>query len=141
MRRRIAEADVLVLNHTLFFTLLSSAEDALPDDANFLFPRDFLIVDEAHTIENVAARACGLRLSEAALRFELHRLYNPRTRKGQFVQHGDPAGVRAVTDAFEAMDGFFRAVEASSQFPEPVFARVPRAPARPGRGYAGRCRS
>ena len=108
---------MIVLNHTLFFTLLSSAEELLPDDANFLFPRDFLIVDEAHTIENVAARAAGLRLSEAGLRFELQRLYNPRSRKGQFVQHGDPSGVRAVTDAVEAMETFFRAVEASSSFP------------------------
>ena len=116
-RKRIAEADVIVLNHTLFFTLLSSTEDLMPDDANFLFPRDFLIVDEAHTIENVAARACGMRLSEAGLRFELQRLYNPRSRKGQFVQHGDPTGVRAVTDAFESMENFFRAVEASSSFP------------------------
>lgn len=118
-RKRIAEADVIVLNHTLFFTLLSSMEETLPEDANFIFPRDFLIVDEAHTMENVAARACGLRLSESGLRFELQRLYNPRSRKGQFVQHGDPSGVRAVTDAFEAMDTFFRAVEASSQFPSP----------------------
>ena len=115
-RKRIAEADVIVLNHTLFFTLLSSTEDLMPDDANFLFPRDFLIVDEAHTIENVAARACGMRLSEAGLRFELQRLYNPRSRKGQFVQHGDPSGVRAVTDAFESMENFFRAVEGSSSF-------------------------
>ncbi|MCE9518538.1 MAG: ATP-dependent DNA helicase [Verrucomicrobia bacterium] len=116
-RKRIAEAHVIVLNHTLFFTLLSSVEEMLPEDANFIFPRDFLIVDEAHTVENVAARACGLRLSESGLRFELQRLYNPRSRKGQFVQHGDPSGVRAVTDAFEAMETFFRAVEASSQFP------------------------
>ncbi|HEY2574474.1 MAG TPA: ATP-dependent DNA helicase [Verrucomicrobiaceae bacterium] len=118
-RRRIADADLVVLNHTLFFTLLSSVEETLPEDANFIFPRDFLIVDEAHTIENVAARACGLRLSEAGLRFELQRLYHPRSRKGQFVQHGDPAGVRAVTDAFEALDTFYRAVEASSRFPNP----------------------
>jgi len=118
-RRRVAEADLIVLNHTLFFSLLSSVEEALPDDANFLFPRDFLIVDEAHTVENVAARACGLRLSEAGLRFELQKLYNPRSRKGQFVQHGDPSGVRAVTDAIDAMDTFFRAVEASSRFPSP----------------------
>ncbi|MEI6537318.1 MAG: ATP-dependent DNA helicase, partial [Verrucomicrobiaceae bacterium] len=32
-RRRMAEADVVILNHTLFFTLLSSVEDTLPDDA------------------------------------------------------------------------------------------------------------
>ena len=112
----MAEADVLVMNHTLFFTLLNSTDDGLEPDANFLFPRDFLIVDEAHTIENVAARAYGLHLSESHLRFELHRLFNTRTRKGLFPHQGDAAGTRAVTDALDATDTFFRAVEASSHF-------------------------
>jgi len=115
-RRRMAEADVLVLNHTLFFTLLSSTEDVLPEDANFLLPNDFLIVDEAHTIENVAARAYGLHLSETHLRFELHRLFNPRNRKGYFPLQGEPVGTKAVIEALDAMETFFRAVEASSQF-------------------------
>jgi ATP-dependent DNA helicase DinG len=113
----MADADVLVMNHTLFFTLLSSTEDLLEDDANFLFPRDFLIVDEAHTIENVASRAYGLHLSESHLRFELQRLFNTRTRKGLFPHQGDSAGTRAVTDALDAADNFFRAIEASSHFP------------------------
>jgi ATP-dependent DNA helicase DinG len=116
VRRRMAEADVLVMNHTLFFTLLSSTEDGLPEDANFLYPRDFLVVDEAHTIENVAARAFGIHLSESHLRFELQRLFNPRTRKGQFPHQGDANGSKAVTEAIDAMEIFFRAVEGSSHF-------------------------
>lgn len=117
VRRRMADADVLVMNHTLFFSLISSTEELLPDDANFIFPRDFLIVDEAHTIENVAARAYGIHLSESHLRFELQRLFNQRTRKGLFPHQGDAAGTRAVTDALDATENFFRAVEASSHFP------------------------
>jgi ATP-dependent DNA helicase DinG len=115
-RRRMADADVLVVNHTLFFTLLSSTEDVLPEDANFLLPRDFLIVDEAHTIESVAARAYGLHLSETHLRFELQRLFSPRNRKGLFPQHGDSVGTKAVIEALDASENFFRAVEASSHF-------------------------
>ena len=115
-RRRMADADVIVLNHTLFFTLLSSTEELQPNDANFIFPRDFLIVDEAHTIENVAAKAFGLRLAEGQLRFELQRLFNPRTRKGYFPLHGDEAGARAVDDALDHMEIFFRAVEGSCEF-------------------------
>lgn len=116
VRRRMAEADVLVMNHSLFFTMLSSSEETLPEDANFLFPNDFLIVDEAHTIENVASRAYGLHVSESSIRFELQRLYNPKTRKGYFPHQGDSVGSRAVTDAMDAADIFFRAVEASSVF-------------------------
>ncbi|WP_256200026.1 ATP-dependent DNA helicase [Verrucomicrobium spinosum] len=102
VRKRMAEADVLVMNHSLFFMLLSSTEDVLPEDANFLYPKDFLIVDEAHTIENVAARAFGLHLSESNIRFELQRLFNPRTKKGQFPHQGDSVGCRAVTEALDA---------------------------------------
>ena len=118
VRRRIAQADVLILNHTLFFTLLgSAAEELLPEDANFLFPRDFVIVDEAHTIENIAARQLGLHVSESNVRFELGRLFNPRTRKGFFVHHGSHAGVREVEQAIESVELFFRAAESSCRFP------------------------
>jgi len=115
-RRRIADADVVVLNHTLFFTLLSSTEELQPNDANFIFPRDFLIVDEAHTIENVAAKAFGIHIAEGRLRFELQRLFNPRTRKGYFPVHGDEPGARAVEHALDHLGMFFQAVEASCTF-------------------------
>lgn len=117
VRRRIAQADVLVLNHTLFFTLLSSAEELLPDDANFLFPRDFVIVDEAHTIENIAARQLGLHVTESNLRFELSRLFNPKTRKGFFAHQGNKDGAEDVRKALEVADIFFRAAESSCKFP------------------------
>jgi ATP-dependent DNA helicase DinG len=48
----------------------------------FLFPNDFAVLDEAHTIEQVAAVQLGLRVSQAGLRFDLQRLYHPKTRKG-----------------------------------------------------------
>ncbi len=116
VRKRLAEADVIVLNHTLFFTLLSSVEDLLPDDANFIFPNDFLIIDEAHTIENVAAKAFGIHISEGSLRYELQRLYHPKTRKGFFPHSGDEVGVRFVKEAIASMEDFFRAVEGSCTF-------------------------
>jgi len=117
VRRRIAEADVLILNHTLFFTLLSSTEELAADDVNFLFPRDFVIVDEAHTIENIAAKQLGLHVSESNMKFELGRLFNPKTRKGFFVHHGNRDGVREVEQAIEAVEMFFRAAEAQCRFP------------------------
>ena len=116
VRRRIAQADVLILNHTLFFTLLSSTEELATDEVNFLFPRDFVIVDEAHTIENIAARQLGLHVSESNMRFELGRLFNPRTRKGFFSHHGNRDGVREVEQAVSAVEDFFRAAEAQCRF-------------------------
>lgn len=116
VRRRMAEADVLVLNHTLFFTLLASAEEILPEDANFIFPRDFVILDEAHTIENIAAKAFGIHVSESNVRFELGRLYNPKSRKGFFQSLGEQDGIREVAQALGLVDTFFREAENVCKF-------------------------
>ncbi|MDZ4287365.1 MAG: ATP-dependent DNA helicase [Prosthecobacter sp.] len=116
VRRRMAEADVLVLNHTLFFTLLASADEVLAADANFIFPRDFVILDEAHTIENIAAKAFGLHVTESNVRFELGRLYNPKTRKGFFASVGDSDAIREVVQAVGMTESFFRDAEAACRF-------------------------
>jgi hypothetical protein len=94
-RRKVAEADVVVMNHTLFFTLLSSNEETLPEDGNFLFPRDFVILDEAHTIENIAAKAfgtCGVVLGDEKLVARSRQLIahaiTLRDQEGVFVENG-----------------------------------------------------
>ena len=73
-------ADVLVLNHTLFFTLLGGLDEEI--EGGILFRNDFVIFDEAHTLESVASRHIGLSVSSGQLRYALHRLWNPRTEKG-----------------------------------------------------------
>lgn len=119
VRRRMAAADVLVLNHTLFFTLLASSEEVLAEDANFIFPRDFVVLDEAHTIENIAAQAFGIHVTEGNLRFELGRLYNPKTRKGFFQSVGDSDAIREVTQTIGAAEMFFREAESRCKFSGP----------------------
>jgi ATP-dependent DNA helicase DinG len=115
-RRRMESADVVVLNHTLFFTLLASSDETATEDCNFLFPRDFVILDEAHTIENVAAKAFGLHISESNLKFDLGRLHNPKTRKGFFQLVGDKDGIREVLQTIDAVSDFFRSVEGACKF-------------------------
>jgi ATP-dependent DNA helicase DinG len=115
-RRRMEKADVIVLNHTLFFTLLASADETTTEDSNFLFPRDFVIIDEAHTIENVAAKAFGLHISESNLKFDLGRLHNPKTRKGFFQLVGDKDGIREVLSTIDLVNSFFRSVESACKF-------------------------
>ncbi len=117
-RRRLAEADVIVLNHTLFFTLLAGQEDVENRDTGYLFPDDFVIFDEAHTVEAVAARLVGLSVSQAAIRHQLFRLWNPRTKKGLLsrLRLGEP--VEAVGRALDANDEFFRQVAEAAKFKE-----------------------
>lgn len=117
LRMRLEEAHVVVMNHTLFFTLFGASdtfED--PNMEGFLFPNDFVIFDEAHTLENVAAKQLGMNLSYTNAAFELHRLYNPRTRKGLLHSLGDSTGVQAVTDLSEELEFFFNEIENSCRF-------------------------
>jgi ATP-dependent DNA helicase DinG len=115
-RRRAAEAHMVVLNHTLFFTLLSSQEDMGAEGQGLLFPNDFVIMDEAHTMENVAAKQLGLHISQAGLRFDLGRLYNPRSYKGLFALAGRPDAVKACAELHEQIEEFFSTVGEAASF-------------------------
>ena len=79
-RSRVLASDVLVLNHTLFFMQLGMVPEET--GAGLLFKNDFVIFDEAHTVERVASRHIGLSVSSAQLRYSLQRLCNPTTGKG-----------------------------------------------------------
>src|SRR5947208_7968837 len=92
-RKRLLAADLIVLNHTLLFILLGSPDAQQERESGFLFPDDFIIVDEAHTIEQVAPRQIGIGISQYGLRSTIQRLYNARTRKGLFTAIRDAAGV------------------------------------------------
>lgn len=112
-RKAAADANLVVVNHTLFFALLDAAEssDESHDDPEkprgFLFPNDFAILDEAHTIEQVAAVQLGLRLSQSGLKFDLQRLYQPRTRKGLLATLRQGSAIMALQRALDAADEFF----------------------------------
>jgi ATP-dependent DNA helicase DinG len=115
-RKRLLVADVIVLNHTLLFMLLGSPEMQEERESGFLFPNDFLIFDEAHTVEQVASRQVGIGVSQYGLRSTIQRLYNTRTRKGLFTVMRDAAGVRLAAELVDDVDRFFGAVESKSDF-------------------------
>lgn len=107
-RKAAAEAKMLVVNHTLFFALLDTGEWSDEDKpGGFLFPNDFAVLDEAHTVEQVAAVQLGLRVSQAGLRFDLQRLYDGRRRKGILKSYGKASMLRAVEEARMAAEQFF----------------------------------
>src|SRR5256886_14242720 len=106
-RKRLLAADVIVMNHTLLFILLGDPEQQAERESGFLFPNDFIIFDEAHTVEQVASRQIGIGVSQYGLRSTVQRLYNARTRKGLFTVMRDATGVRLagepVDDAGELL--------------------------------------
>jgi ATP-dependent DNA helicase DinG len=115
-RKRLLAADVIVLNHTLLFILLGSPDMQQERESGFLFPNDFIIFDEAHTVEQVASKQIGIGISQYGLRSTIQRLYNARTRKGLFTVMRDAAGVRLAAELVDEVDNFFAAVESKSNF-------------------------
>ncbi|HEX8372267.1 MAG TPA: helicase C-terminal domain-containing protein, partial [Chthoniobacterales bacterium] len=115
-RKRYLSADVVVMNHTLLFMLLGSPAELGDKESGFLFANDFLILDEAHTVEAVAAKHIGLGVSQYGLKNAIQRLYNAKTRKGLFTILGDGEGVRQSTRAIDQVDEFFESVGEACDF-------------------------
>src|SRR5205814_2340505 len=115
-RKRLLAADLIVLNHTLLFMLLGSPAEQEERESGFLFPNDFIIFDEAHTVEQVASKQIGIGVSQYGLRSTIQRLYNARTRKGLFTVMRDAEGVRLAAGLIDDVDKFFTAVESKSNF-------------------------
>jgi ATP-dependent DNA helicase DinG len=116
-RKRQQAANLLILNHHLLFTYLNGAEADDDSPANgYLFANDFLIIDEAHNLETVAAKHIGLSFSSGQLRFLLQRLYHERTRKGllAFLKKADLE--KKVVNLLDEGDQFFARIEAVCRF-------------------------
>ncbi|HXG38431.1 MAG TPA: helicase C-terminal domain-containing protein [Bacteroidota bacterium] len=77
-KARARRAQLVILNHSLFFTLLSLQRS----EDHFLFPDDFVVFDEAHTLEQVAGVGISKSISRAQVLFAVRRLYNAKTKRG-----------------------------------------------------------
>jgi ATP-dependent DNA helicase DinG len=127
-RRQAAQADLLVVNHALFFTDL-----ILRDSDRQLLPKyDVVIFDEAHIVEDVAAEHFGIVLSNTALASQLRQLLHPRGNKGLLKHLGDPATRQQVEIVRQQAEQFFDQV--GRWVMEHGAAEMPRAPRRRDNG-------
>ncbi|MFT3686271.1 MAG: helicase C-terminal domain-containing protein [Phycisphaerales bacterium] len=83
-RREMEKANLLVCNHAVFFADLKLR--GVADHAGFLPPYQHVILDEAHTVEDVASDHFGLSLTESRVERFLTTLYNERTGRGYLSQ-------------------------------------------------------
>jgi ATP-dependent DNA helicase DinG len=113
VRNRILSADVVILNHTLFFTLLGGVDEEM--EGGILFKNDFVIFDEAHTMESVASRHIGLSVSSGQVRYSLNRLWNPKTEKGLLATLRQGKAVKLVAEILSESDKFFENVESACE--------------------------
>lgn len=81
-RRRVQNAQILVVNHALFFSDLALRREGV----SILPDYDAVIFDEAHTIEGVAGDHLGLGVTSSQVEYNLNRLYNDKTNKGLLVR-------------------------------------------------------
>jgi ATP-dependent DNA helicase DinG len=110
-RTKVLDANVVILNHALLFGLLAGAEENEESPSEgYLFPNDFLVLDEAHEVEDVAAKALGLEVKMGSLRFLLQRLINPRTKKGVLTRIGDGNAVKSTLGVLGMLEGAFEKI-------------------------------
>jgi Rad3-related DNA helicase/REP element-mobilizing transposase RayT len=104
-KRRMQSGNVLVVNHALFFSDLALRMVGV----NYLPKYDVVVLDEAHTVEDVAGQHFGLKLTEAGLRYTLRNLYDAKKGRGTLSVHGSKANdaIRDIIDLNEIAEGFF----------------------------------
>jgi len=123
-RGKLREANLIVVNHALLFALINAggarAEGATAEARGVLFPGDFLVLDEAHTVPEVATDHFGLGLSSGGVDRALKFLYNPRTKRGLLRRRGEAQAEHLVANALEASRHFFDSVERALLTPRPV---------------------
>ena len=124
-RNKILDAKVVILNHALLFGLLAGAEESEEEPSEgYLFPNDFLVLDEAHEVEDVAAKALGLEVRLGSLRFLLQRLIHPRTKKGVLTRIGDGNAVKSTLGVLGILEASFEEILESTGLKGPGQKRV-----------------
>lgn len=103
-RRRVFNAQILVVNHALFFSDLALRRAG----ASILPKYDAVIFDEAHTLESVAGDHLGIRVSSGQVQYILNKLYNDRANKGLLVHHRCGEEQRQTLRCSQLADDFFR---------------------------------
>ena len=101
-RRRLYAANIVVVNHALFFSDLSLR----PKKVELLGRYDLAVLDEAHTLEQVAGGHFGREITTAGVNYLRRELYNERTDRG----------ILAVLNANKAVGEVHRVGVAAEEF-------------------------
>jgi ATP-dependent DNA helicase DinG len=126
-RARVRTSQVIVVNHALLFALIRAggarAEGTATEASGVLFPEDFVVLDEAHTVPEVATAHFGLSLSSHGLDRALKHLYNPRTKRGLLVKLRAAKSRPFVETALDAARRFFAGIDTTFLAVRPVVRR------------------
>ncbi len=118
-RAEMRKAQVVIVNHSLLFALLSAGGLA-PNAKGILLPDDFLVIDEAHTTAEVATEHFGARISSYGLDRQLKSLFNPKRKSGVVRKWAHPKQLQAIVDAQDAAQEFFGYIAATQLAQRPI---------------------
>ncbi len=110
-RRRAQNAQILIVNHALFFSDLAlrrAGASILPDF-------DVVIFDEAHSLERVASDHLGANFSSGHVDYVLNKLYNERTGRGLLVHHHLAEAQQEVQKCRYRAEEFFDSIAERSE--------------------------
>lgn len=108
-RSKMYNANILVVNHHLLFSDLYIKKDN--PKFSVLPSYKYLIIDEAHNIENVATEHIGISLSKYSIRYTLDLLCNRDRKGGLFVRLGFISLGELVDTARKQLEIFFNDVD------------------------------
>lgn len=132
-RRRMATAHLLVTNHHIFFDDLALRQEG----ASFLPAYEAVVLDEAHSVEEVASQYLGLEVRDTQVRWLLDTLYSARRGKGLLAGYPPEEPRERVEEARRAARRFFeevarwreRGIPPNGRVLEPGFVANPLSPA------------
>jgi len=106
-RQKIYKADILVVNHHLFFSDL-----ALKQKGKSLLPKyEAVIFDEAHFMESIATEHLGFDISNFAVKYLLNKLYNSKANRGLLMYAQERDGIKRVSALSRTVDAYFSILE------------------------------
>ncbi len=106
-RRRAQNAQILVVNHALFFSDLALRRAGV----NILPNYDIVVFDEAHTLEAVAGDHLGISVTSGQVDYILSRLYNDRTNRGLLHHYNMKQAEQEVDRCRSAASRFFESID------------------------------
>jgi ATP-dependent DNA helicase DinG len=102
-RKQVFGAEILVVNHALFFSDLALRRAG----ASLLPNYRVVIFDEAHTLEDVAADHLGLQISRGSIEYLLNKLHSARTGRGLLAFYGTRDALNQVHATRVGLEQFF----------------------------------
>jgi ATP-dependent DNA helicase DinG len=112
MMRRAADADVIIVNHHLFFADLAVKQE---DFAGIIPRYDAVIFDEAHEIEDVVGQYFGMSVSNLQVH-DLSRDIADLARRKEFYTASFEGLLRSAGDACERFFALFAESEGRASF-------------------------